>query len=70
MDSVNRNIKVRTDGDILRDAFLITCFDVDGSEYSLYTIDRNDGVRDNIMIDKLTEERTMFESKKKVKKKE
>ena len=50
----SKNIKVRTDGDILREAYVISGFEVDGSEYIIYCIDRDDGVNDNIFMSKLT----------------
>jgi len=46
-------IKVKTDGDILRDAYIISGFDIDGSEYVVYYIDRDDGENDNIFVSKL-----------------
>ena len=50
----SRIIKVRTDGDILREAFVISGFSIDGSEYIMYSIDRDDGQNDNIFMSKLT----------------
>lgn len=46
-------IKVKTDGDILRDAYVITGLEVDGSEYVVYYIDRDDGENDNLFVSKL-----------------
>lgn len=46
-------IKVRTDGDILRDAYVISGLEIDGSEYVVYYIDRDDGENDNIFSSKL-----------------
>ena len=39
-------IKVKTDGDIQRDAHVVSGFDVDGSEYVIYYIDRDDNEHD------------------------
>jgi len=46
-------IKIKTDGDILRDAYVISGFDIDGSEYVVYYIDRDDGENDNLFVSKL-----------------
>jgi len=46
-------IKVKTDGDILRDAYVISGLEIDGSEYVVYYIDRDDGENDNIFASKL-----------------
>lgn len=46
-------IKVKTNGDIQRDAHVVSGFEIDGSEYILYYIDRDDGVNDNIFVSKL-----------------
>lgn len=46
-------IKVKTDGDILRDANVVAGFGIDGSEYVVYYIDRDDGENDNIFVSKL-----------------
>jgi len=46
-------IKVKTDGDILRDAYVIAGLDIDGSEYVVYYIDRDDGENDNLFVSKL-----------------
>lgn len=46
-------IKVKTDGDILRDANVISGIEIDGSEYVVYYIDRDDGENDNIFASKL-----------------
>ena len=45
-------IKVKTNGDILRDAGIISGFEVDGSEYVIYYIER-DSDMDNIFTSKL-----------------
>lgn len=46
-------IKIRTNGDILRDAYVISGFVFDGSEYVVYYADRDDGESDNIFVSKL-----------------
>ena len=46
-------IKVKTNGDIQRDAHVVSGFEIDGSEYVLYYIDRDDGINDNIFTSKL-----------------
>ncbi|MBQ9853868.1 MAG: hypothetical protein IJO57_02415 [Bacilli bacterium] len=46
-------IKIRTNGDILRDAYVISGFVIDGSEYVVYYADRDDGESDNIFVSKL-----------------
>ncbi len=46
-------INVRTDGDILRSANVIAGLEIDGSEYVVYYIDRDDGENDNLFVSKL-----------------
>lgn len=46
-------IKVKTDGDIQRDAHVVSGFDIDGSKYIIYYIDRDDNEHDNIFASKL-----------------
>ena len=50
---MNNKINVKTDGDISREAFEVSGFEIDGSEYVVYCIDRDDGINDNIFASKL-----------------
>ena len=50
----NKVINIKTDGGVSRQAISITGFVLDGSDYNMYCIDRNDGEgRDNIHASKL-----------------
>ena len=50
----NKVINIKTDGGLSRQAISITGFVLDGSDYNMYCIDRNDGEgRDNIHASKL-----------------
>ena len=50
----NKVINIKTDGGVSRQAISITGFVLDGSDYNMYCIDRNDGEgRDNIHVSKL-----------------